>query len=459
MSNTPGNSMPVVNGVIDLALKIQKTSEDAIDAIKNFFNREDKQTQEAVIFDYFSKNSVKYTKKEDSTGYDYLNNTAIYSFTDEPLFNTAFKEREFNGFVESNIFSNSISGSHFFCMPVLNVSDSLKKDNKLIQLLGGILYVTSTQNFIDIKNKYNEALASAIEESDWKNNTTFKSELFKTACETLGLLPSSTEANGSGFSNNRTLYTYSFLDVDNPWESNKILFQAASLGLNNTLFTMSHQDLKEYELSTLNIYLQKVILEDIEKYKNNLDYTIADIENLLKVSLKYSAVTTFEDVIKAFTDDETSNNLISKTSEEVSKAKEKLDNVILAKKAIYLDEFETDGGIINPEIYNSANRVYRAYKKFMEDRLKDLSVNNVDFKDLQMGIDLGLLFEDLVINNDGNLSATGTSTNDINTVCSKIEVLISNLTDDIALFKSRYKILSDKLTEKGFEKCDYRTKK
>ena len=67
MSNTSGNSMPVVNGVIDLALKIQKTSEDAITAIKNFFNREDKQTQEAVIFDYFSKNSVKYTKEEDNT--------------------------------------------------------------------------------------------------------------------------------------------------------------------------------------------------------------------------------------------------------------------------------------------------------------------------------------------------------------------------------------------------------
>lgn len=448
--------MPVVNGIIDLALKIQKTSEDAITAIKSFFNREDKQTQEDVIFDYFSKNSVKYTKKEDSTGYDYLNNTATYNFTDEPLFNTAFKEREFNGFAESNIFSNSISGSHFFCMPVLNVSDSLKKDNKLIQLLGGILYVISTQNFIDIKNEYNKALASAIEESDWKNNTTFKSELFKTACETLGLLPSSTEANGSGFSNNRTPYTYSFLDVDNSWESNKILFQAASLGLNNTLFTMSHQDLKEYELSTLNIYLQKVILEDIEKYKNNLDYTIADIENLLKVSLKYSAVTTFKDVIDVFAD---SGNLIQTTKDEVNKAKTKLDNVILAKKAIYLDEFETDGGIINPEIYNSANRVYRAYKKFMEDRLKDLSVNNVDFKDLQMGIDLGLLFGDLVINNDGNLSATGSSTNDINTVCSKIEVLISNLTDDIALFKSRYQILSDKLKEAGFEKCDYRMKK
>ena len=32
------------------------------------------------------------TKEEDNTGYDYLNNTATYSFTDEPLFNTAFKE-------------------------------------------------------------------------------------------------------------------------------------------------------------------------------------------------------------------------------------------------------------------------------------------------------------------------------------------------------------------------------
>ena len=144
--------MPVVNGIIDLALKIQKTSEDAITAIKNFFNREDKQTQEAVIFDYFSKNSVKYTKEEDSTGYDYLNGDVTYKLTDEPLFNTAFKEREFNGFVESNIFSNSISGSHFFCMPILNVPDSLKRENNLIQLLSDILYITSTKNFIDIKS-------------------------------------------------------------------------------------------------------------------------------------------------------------------------------------------------------------------------------------------------------------------------------------------------------------------
>lgn len=456
------SDIPVVNGIIDLALKIQKTSEDAINAIKSFFNREDKQTQEAVIFDYFSKNSVKYTKKEDSTGYDYLNNTAVYSFTDEPLFNIAFKEREFNGFVESNIFSNSISGSHFFCMPVLTASDSLKKDNQLIQLLGGILYVASTKNFIDIKNKYNEALVNATKDNNWKTEKKFKSELFKTACETLELLPSSTEASDVGFSNNRTPYTYSFLDVDNPWESNKILFQAASLGLNNTLFTMSHQALKEYELSTLNIYLQKVILEDIEKYKNNLDYTIGDIENLLKVSLKYSAVTTFKDVIDVFTKDGTSNDLITDASGAVEKAKKKLDNVILAKKAIYLDEFETDGGIINPEIYNSANRVYRAYKKFMEDRLKDLSINNIDFKDLQMGIDLGLLFGDLKIDNGKLLAAKvadGTSTNNIDIICNRIQFLIFNLTDDIALFKLRYKILSDKLKEAGFKKCDYKMKK